>query len=206
MFLKRLSVGQLAVNCYIVADEDSKEAVIIDPGSAAERILKVVKENELKVKYIINTHGHADHISANQEILTETGAKLLIHQDDIEFLQNSELNLSPLIGQGEELASIKADRALEEGDSIKCGKLNFTVIHTPGHTPGSICLKLEQILFSGDTIFANGVGRTDFPGGSYQELRKSLAKILKFKEDLKLCPGHGLESTLDKVRRENAYI
>ncbi|OCL25143.1 MBL fold metallo-hydrolase [Orenia metallireducens] len=207
MFIKRLAVGALSVNCYIVADEESKEAVVIDPGAQAKAILKVINDNNLKVKYVINTHGHNDHIAANSQLLEETDAQLLIHKDDAEFLQNSELNLSFFIGEmGQQLECPKADRLLEDGEEIECGSLVFSVIHTPGHTPGSICLKLENILFTGDTIFARGVGRTDFPMGSYSALRKSIERILEFKEDLKICPGHGPESTLNRARSENSYI
>jgi len=207
MFIKRLSVGALSVNCYVVADEGSKEAVVIDPGSQAQDILKVIDDNDLKVKYVINTHGHNDHIAANPQLLDETGAELLIHQDDAEFLQNSELNLSFFIGEmGQQLECPKADRLLADGEEIECGSLVFSVIHTPGHTPGSICLKLDDTLFTGDTIFARGVGRTDFPMGSYSALRDSIAKILDFEEDLKICPGHGPESTLNRARSENSYI
>ncbi|WP_018247737.1 MBL fold metallo-hydrolase [Orenia marismortui] len=206
MFIKRLSVGSLAVNCYIVANE-KKEAVIIDPGSQAEDILKIINEHDLNVKYIINTHGHNDHIAANPKLLESTGAELLIHSQDSEFLQNPELNLSFFIGEmGQELKCPNADRLLEDGDTIEIGDLEFKVIHTPGHTPGSICMKLGNILFTGDTIFATGVGRTDFPKGSYQSLRESITKILEFEEDLKICPGHGAETTLNRARKENSYL
>ncbi|WP_408954821.1 MBL fold metallo-hydrolase [Natroniella sp. ANB-PHB2] len=207
MFIKRLSVSSLDVNCYIVADEGTKEAVVIDPGAEANKILEVVNNNELQVRYVINTHGHSDHIGANLDIIEATGAELLIHQDDAEFLRDPELNLSCFIGQlGKELESPPADRLLREGEQIKVGNLIFKVIHTPGHTPGSMCLRLEDILFSGDTLFAMGVGRVDLPRSSHQALKNSLTKILAVEDNLKLYPGHGPSSTLEEAKVKNSYI
>ncbi|MCK8815978.1 MBL fold metallo-hydrolase [Natroniella sulfidigena] len=207
MFTKRLSVGNLDVNCYIVADEETKEAVVIDPGAEANRILEIIDDNDFQVKYVINTHGHSDHIAANSDIIEATKAELLIHEEDAEFLQNSELNLSSFIGLiGQELDCPPADRLLKDGEEIEVGKLTFEVIHTPGHTPGGISLRVDDILFSGDTLFAMGVGRVDLPRSSHQALRDSINKILAIKEDLKLYPGHGPSSTLEQTKKQNSYI
>ncbi|MCK8827563.1 MBL fold metallo-hydrolase [Natroniella acetigena] len=207
MFIKGLTVSNLDVNCYIVADEETKEAVVIDPGAEGDRILEVVNTNDLQVKYVINTHGHSDHIGANLDIIEATDAELLIHQDDVEFLQNPDLNLSFFIGQaGKELESPSANRLLQEGERIEVGNLTFEVLHTPGHTPGSICLRLDDNLFSGDTLFAMGIGRVDLPQGSHQALKRSLTKILAIEDDLKLYPGHGPSSTLEEAKEKNSYI
>ncbi len=207
MFIKRLSVGQLTANCYIVADESSKEAVVIDPGAEGDRILSVINENDLEVKYVFNTHGHIDHIAANSDLLEETNAQLLIHKDDAEFLQNPELNLASFIGgAGSEIELPQADKLLEDGDKIKCGDLVFEIIHTPGHTPGGICLKVNNLLFSGDTLFSLGIGRTDFPLGSQQKLKESINKIVILEDDVEVYPGHGERATLAQIKRKNPYI
>lgn len=206
MFIDKLSVGELAVNCYIIWD-NNKETLVIDPGAEGERIVEFIKEKGLRLNYIVNTHGHNDHIAAIPTLLKSFDAQLLIHKEDSEFLQNPELNLSFFIGEmGESLDCPEADRLLEEGDRVECGDITLEVIHTPGHTPGGICLKLGDNLFTGDTLFATGVGRTDFPKGSYSQLRDSLDKILKLRDNLIVYPGHGPKSTLKRIKAENSYI
>ncbi|GAB6100323.1 MBL fold metallo-hydrolase [Halanaerocella petrolearia] len=207
MIVKRLVVGQLDVNCYLVADEKTDKVIVIDPGAQASQILQMIKEKEWQLEYIINTHGHADHIAANKELLTETEAELLIHQADSDFLQNSELNLSAYIGNpSQKIKSPQADNLLVEGDLIESGNLTFEVIHTPGHTPGSISLKSAEGLFSGDTVFARGVGRTDFPHGSSKDLKISVNKLVSLPPELKLYPGHGPTYTLEEVKSNNPYL
>ncbi len=206
MFVKRLAVGQLGANCYIVADESSKEAVVIDPGAEGGRILDSIKDNNFKLKYVINTHGHVDHIGANLKLLEETDAKLLIHKDDEDYLQNPNLNLAAFVGGLNKQEFGKADLLLEDGSKIECGKLLLEVIHTPGHTPGGITLKVEDGLFTGDTVFALGVGRTDFPNGSMQQLKESINRLLKFDSDLKVYPGHGGTTTIARLKTSNPYL
>ncbi|WP_027339706.1 MBL fold metallo-hydrolase [Halonatronum saccharophilum] len=206
MFIEKLSVGELAVNCYIIWDENN-ETLVIDPGAEGKRIVEFIKSKDLNLKYIINTHGHNDHIAANPTLLKVFDAQLLIHKDDAEFLQNPELNLSFFIGEmGKQLECPEADKLLKEGDILECGKLSLKVIHTPGHTPGGVCLRMGDNLFTGDTLFATGIGRTDFPKGSYSQLRESLDKILLMEDHLTIYPGHGSESTLKRVKAENSYI
>ncbi|GAB6138287.1 MBL fold metallo-hydrolase [Halanaerobaculum tunisiense] len=207
MLVKRIVVGNLKVNCYLVVAEETNQALVIDPGSEADKILTAIADQGCQVEYVVNTHGHADHIAANEELLAATGAQLLIHETDSNFLQDSDLNLSSSLGDPrEEVVSPPADRLLTAGDKIKCGALTLEVIYTPGHTPGGICLKTDQELFSGDTIFSQGVGRTDLPHGALEDLQTSLDKIAKLPEDLKLYPGHGPTSTLKKVKRSNPYL
>lgn len=205
MFIERLVVGNMDANSYIVAAEDTNEALVIDPGGSVEKILNLLKEHDLNVKYIVNTHGHIDHIAANEKLLAETNAQLLIHEADANFLEEPELNLSAFMG-AENVISPTADRLLKSGEKINCGEINLEVLHTPGHTKGSICLLGEEVLLSGDTLFARGVGRTDFPTGSRQELNESLSKIMELDLKLRIYPGHGPTATLAEVKENNPYL
>ena len=205
MFIERLLVGNMEANSYIVADEDTKEAVVIDPGGSAEKILNVLEQNNLNVKHVINTHGHVDHIAANEKIMAETEAQLLIHEADADFLQEPELNLSSFMG-AQNIISPAADKTLQAGSQIDCGAINLEVLHTPGHTKGSICLLGDNLLFSGDTLFSRGVGRTDLPTGSRQQLNQSLTQLLELSAELKIYPGHGPATTLAELKEINPYI
>ena len=204
MFLKRFIVGQLDTNCYLIACEESKKAAIIDPGSKEEieEILNVLKKNDFILKYIINTHGHNDHIGGNGELKLNTSAKLLIHELDAEMLMDANKNLSFFLG--EEVISPPADQFLKEGDEISFGLIRLRIIHTPGHTAGGICLISSDVVFTGDTLFTQGIGRTDLPGGSYNDIQKSIQdKLFKLDNCKKIYPGHGPSSTIGKEK--NAY-
>ena len=207
MFLKRLVVGVLETNCYLIGCKSSKKAAVIDPGGEEEvdLILNLLQENNLDLKYIINTHGHIDHIAGNKALKAKTKALLLIHKLDAHMLIDTNKNFS--IFMGKEIYSPPADRFLEERDEIILGSLKLTVIHTPGHTSGGICLILNNIVFTGDTLFAGGVGRTDLPGGSYQDLQKSIKeKLLNLNNGKIIYPGHGPNSTIGEERRTNPYL
>lgn len=205
MKIIQLEVGNLGTNCYIVYCLQTLAAAVIDPGGNASEILTMLRRENLKVEYIINTHGHADHIQANAPIKKETGAAILIHRDDAEMLTSANKNLSAFIGGG--ITSQPADRLLADGDTISLGAIEFTVLHTPGHTPGGICLKTDNILFSGDTLFAESIGRTDFPGGSYRDLITSVqTKLMGMDDDTKVLPGHGPETTIGWERKYNPFI
>lgn len=172
MQIKRLVVGDLMTNCYLLIS--GNELAIIDPGGEAERILEEIKKTKAKPKYIINTHCHPDHILANEKLKEETGADILIHENEKNFI------------------SFEVDRFLKEGDEIKVGNGVLKVIHTPGHSPGSICLAGKTFLFSGDTIFKHGYGRTDIPAASLKDLEKSLERLSKLlKPGIMVYPGHG---------------
>ncbi len=172
MKIKLLVVGPLLTNCYLVVSEN--ELLIIDPGGGEEKILKEITETRARVKYIINTHGHPDHVFANQDIRKETGAKILIHEAEKDFI------------------NFGADRFLKDGDEIKIGDSVLKVLHTPGHTKGSICLLAGDFVFTGDTLFKDGYGRTDLPGGCQEDLEKSLEKLKKIlKPGIAVYPGHG---------------
>ncbi len=206
MFLHGMVVGSIATNCYIVGCEKTKEAAVIDPGEEGEKILAVLNEVGYKAKQIINTHGHMDHISANGMIKSETGAQLVIHKDDADYLTNASKNLSGLMGQNN--TGPAADRLLEDGDTIKIGDtITLTVIHTPGHTPGGICLAAEDVIFTGDTVFAGSIGRTDLPGGSYETIIDAIKeKLLILEGDYTLYPGHGPASTLKEEKLSNPFF
>ncbi len=203
MKIEQLVVGDLGVNCYIVSCERTKEAAVIDPGANAKAILD--KIGDLKVIAIINTHGHADHISANKKIKDATHADILIHRDDAQMLLESRLNLSVFLG--ESIESYPADRILNSGDTVNIGDIILKVIHTPGHTKGGICLYTDGILFSGDTLFAESIGRTDFPGGSMQGLIHSVTeKLLNLPDDTRVLPGHGPSTTIGWERMHNQFL
>lgn len=205
MNLNILTVGDLETNCYLLVDEATQQAAVIDPGDEADRILKAQQDLHAKLIYIINTHGHGDHIGANSAIAQATGAKIIIHRADAPKLNNPYLNLSSNFGWG--ITSPPADRILEDKDTIQLGKLEIEVIHTPGHTEGGITLKVNQVLFTGDTLFASGIGRTDLPGGSYQRLISSIkTRLLIFPDETAIYPGHGESSTIGRERRENPFI
>jgi len=207
MFFKKLVVGLLETNCYLIGCKNSRKAAVIDPGGEedVDLILNLLQENNFDLKYIINTHGHADHIAGNKALKANTKALLLIHRLDALMLIDANKNLS--IFEGKEICSSPADRFLEEGDKIILGLLKLTVFHTPGHTPGGISLALNNIVFTGDTLFAGGVGRTDLPDGSYQDLQKSIKeKLLILDDDKIIYPGHGPSSTIGEERRTNPYI
>jgi len=207
MFIKRLVVGVLETNCYLISCKKTKIAAVIDPGGEDEvdLILNLLQKNNFDLKYIINTHGHIDHIAGNKTLKAKTEALLLIHRLDADMLVNANKNFSSFMGK--EICSPHADKLLEEGDEISLGTLNLIVIHTPGHTLGGISLVSNNIVFTGDTLFAGGIGRTDLPGGSYQDLIKSIKeKLLILGDDKIIYPGHGPDSTIGEERRTNPYL
>ena len=205
VMIEKLTVGQMATNCYIVSCDD-KSATIIDPGSDADLISTHIKKRKLNVRYIINTHGHYDHIGANHiKHMIGNNVLLGIHKSDEEYLKTPELNLSTLVGI--DYVSDSPDFFLQENQVIHLTKkIFFSVIHTPGHTPGSVCLKLENYLFSGDLLFCGGVGRTDLPGGNENLLSKSLHTILELDKNILVLPGHGPETTIGNEIETNPFL
>lgn len=205
MILKMLTVGPLQTNCYILGDEKSKEAVVIDPGGNFEEIEKQLMRLRLKVKYIILTHGHFDHTGALAQLKKTTGAEILIHSADAFMLSKDNRGQPFLLESGDEPCS--ADRTLKEGDKIQFGENILEVLHTPGHTPGGISLVIDKMIFTGDTVFCGSVGRTDLPGGSYRKLMDSIkTKLLSKYDDYVIYPGHGPESTIGEERRDNPFL
>jgi glyoxylase-like metal-dependent hydrolase (beta-lactamase superfamily II) len=203
LILQKLVLGELMTNCYIVGSEGTKEGMVIDPADDAAAILKAVKALGLKIKYIVLTHSHPDHFAALAELKQATNAEVLAHQKDAEILE-----LPPIAFMGATFPQPPpADRRLEDADTITLGELVFKVIHTPGHSPGSICLLTDGVLFSGDTLFNYGVGRYDLPGGSLEKLMDSLhRKVLTLPNGTKIYPGHGPETTIGNEKRSNPFL
>ena len=204
MILKKLVVGPFASNCYLVGSESSKEGMIIDPGDEAEVILSNVKDLELEIRSIVLTHGHIDHIGALKEVKEATGAEVAIHTDEADSLQSQPL--STLLGISYPTPP-PPDRSLKDGDSIDIGDLHFGILHTPGHSPGGICLLGEGVVFSGDTLFNFGIGRTDLPGGSHSQLMNSIhTKLMVLPDNTTVYPGHGPDTTIGTERRGNPFL
>jgi hydroxyacylglutathione hydrolase len=205
MVLIRLIVGPLQVNCFILADEMTREAVVIDPGDDAGDILKIIKEKGLKVKYIVNTHAHFDHVGANKAIKDATGAALLIHNSDEPVLASASRH-SAAFGM-KPVSSPPADRYVKHGEVITAGEVSLTVLHTPGHSPGGICLLEQGMVFTGDALFAGSIGRTDLPGGDLLTLLRSIkTNLMTLPDDTKVFPGHGPASTIGDERKENPFL
>ena len=183
MIIKTIKVGSLQTNCYVIVDEKTGEAVVIDPGDEAAKILPAVEG--LKVRHIIVTHGHPDHFGAIDEVKKATGAPLLMHGGDEWFLV--------------------PDRVLKEGDEIRFGELSLKVMHTPGHSPGGICLYREGHLFSGDTLFAEAHGRVDIPGASAAAMRESLKRLSRLPDDTIVYPGHDETTTIQREKERGTF-
>lgn len=198
-----LTVGPLQANCFILYDTDTKETIVVDPGDEPDRIIDFINDRKLKVKYILCTHAHFDHVGAVPELKEHTGALLLIHEEELE-IYNAAKDMAAFFGY--DISELPPpDRTLKEGDELRIGRKSFTVLHTPGHSPGGICLFGNGLVVTGDTLFAGSVGRTDFHGGSLSKLRKSFQRLMSLPEDTVVLPGHGPTSTIGRERRENFF-
>jgi len=189
MIIKMFTFGMYLTNCYVVGCEETKEAIVIDPGfdrdREAEEVLRFIEQNGFNVKYIINTHGHADHTAGNGIVKKATGAHILIHEND----------------------AITADRTLRDGDVIQVGCVKFVVLHTPGHSKGGISLLGEKVVFTGDTLFAGSIGRTDLPGASFGEIMRSIkTKLVTLPDRFKAYPGHGPPTTIGEEKKHNPFL
>jgi hydroxyacylglutathione hydrolase len=205
VIIKTLAVGPIMANCYIVGCENTKEAVVIDPGDEADKILMALAESQLTVKYIINTHGHFDHVGANKKMKEATGAEILIHTADAEMLEQISI-ASQAFGMSVE-NSPPADRTIDEEDQITFGDITFNVIHTPGHSLGGISLSTDGVVFVGDSLFYGSIGRTDFPGGDYNTLISSIKnKLFPLGDDVVVYTGHGPETTIGQEKRMNPFL
>lgn len=203
--IKNIEVGPLSVNCYIVICDKTREGVVIDPGGDETEILAVLKQNAVTVRYILNTHGHFDHVGGNDALKKATGAPVLIHAAD-----------APLLGKAAEHGAAfglsvgaqgGADGPLDDGMVLKVGDISLTVLHTPGHTRGGVCFLGDGFVVTGDTLFAGSVGRTDFEGGNFGQLIRSIkSKLLPLSEATKVLPGHGPESTIGYEKRLNPFL
>ncbi|MCL6450915.1 MAG: MBL fold metallo-hydrolase [Acetobacteraceae bacterium] len=204
MIVRSVTVGPFGANCYLLACPQTGEAALIDPGGDPVAIMGLVARTGARVRFIINTHAHVDHVGANADVKRLTGASILIHEADAPLLTNPVRNLSLLSPVTSRPAS--ADRTLSDGEEIEVGTLRLKVLHTPGHTPGGICLHVGGLLFSGDTLFAGSVGRTDFPGGSMERLLESIrVKLSPLDDATRVLPGHGPATTIGAERSRNPY-
>lgn len=203
MFLKRIPTGMFGSNCYILGDDG--EGAVIDPGVDTGEIMRVVDEAGLAVKYIILTHAHIDHICSVDELRDRTGAKVLVHEADAPSLPDSRLNGSAMFSSRR--AFREADVLLKDGDSVNLGGLKLQIIHTPGHTPGGICIKVENIVFTGDTLFRMSIGRTDLGNGDHDTLIRSITgKLFNLEDDTVVYPGHGPSSTIGYEKMRNPFV
>ena len=209
MIIKMFTFGMYFTNCYVVGCEETKEAMVIDPGFDKDRevkeILTFIKQSGLHVKYIVNTHGHADHTAGNGIIKKATGALILIHEDDAIMLTSAAKTLSKVFGL--HTSSPPADKTLRDGNVIQVGHSKFVVLHTPGHSKGGISLLGENLVFTGDTLFAGSIGRTDFPGASFEEIMQSIkTKLTSLPDHFKVYPGHGPTTSISEEKRHNPFL
>ncbi|MFH1442065.1 MAG: MBL fold metallo-hydrolase [Candidatus Omnitrophota bacterium] len=205
MILEKITVGSLEVNCYVLASQESKKAIVIDPGSQKNKILSVLEKHNLEPAFVINTHGHYDHIGCDDDF----GVPVYAHREDVKLLRDQNLNLSAFFSKGYTVGS--EIRALEDKELISLDDIELEVIHTPGHTPGGICLLMKKpvnnILFSGDTLFFESVGRTDFAQGAAEELIEAIKnKILVLPVDVTVYPGHGPDTSIGHEKEYNPFV
>ncbi len=205
MYLDKYICGFGPTNTYVIGDEKEKVAAIIDPAEFREKILEDLKRHGLILKYILITHGHCDHIGAVKEFKELTGAEIVIHQGDVEMLKDSRINMSANYPMEE--ISFSPDKIVKDGDVIDLGGLEVKVIHTPGHTKGGVCFHVKGKLFSGDTLFAGSIGRTDLYGGSTNTLINSIkSKLMDLDGNTKVFPGHGESTNIKTEKRINPFI
>jgi glyoxylase-like metal-dependent hydrolase (beta-lactamase superfamily II) len=209
MVVKQYEVGNFAVFCYLIGDEETQEGLFIDPADDAKKLLSEAKSQGInKINYIVNTHSHVDHIMGNAEMVKKTGAKIIIHQEDASALVRTSTDLLEMFGAA---ASPPADIQVKDGEIIQVGNVILKVLHTPGHSPGGMSLHLDGMVFTGDTLFVGSVGRTDFPGSSWDVLENSIRKKLYvLPGETVVFPGHNYgstpTSTIQYERRHNPFV
>lgn len=203
MEYQRFILGDLSTNCYLVWSDG--DAGVIDPGGPVKELVRLIRERSLSLKWIVNTHGHADHIAGNAELRREFGVPLLIHAADRQMLSSPEANLSTMMGNS--IVSPDADRTLRHGDRLILGSEQLTVLETPGHTRGGISLVAPGLVFSGDALFLESIGRTDFPGGDRRQLVNSIrAHLLTLPPETVVLPGHDAPTSIGHEARFNPYL
>lgn len=204
MLIKGLVVGPLQANSYLVACEETKEGIVIDPGGDTPLILSQIHALGLDIAYIVNTHGHIDHVAANRSLKEATGAPIAIHSLDAPWLTSSQGGLALILGA---TPGPPADILLEEGDEVRFGHISLKILHTPGHTSGGISLLGGEVIFTGDTLFNMGIGRTDLPGGDFKTLIESIkTKLFALPEETVVYPGHGPTTTIGREKRTNPFV
>lgn len=209
MKIVQTAVGDMVVFCYLVYDESSGEGIMIDPAGDELRLIRLIQEHGVKLRYIVNTHGHPDHTEANEALKKATGAQVVMHALDDEYFQRPEVKV--MVGSMGFETAPPADVRVQDGDELSFGNITMKFLHTPGHTPGACCILIGGNLFTGDTLFVGAVGRTDLPGGSFEQLIQSLKeKILPLPPDTIVWPGHDYgdqpRSTVQHEAETNPYI
>ncbi|MBZ5616665.1 MAG: MBL fold metallo-hydrolase [Acidobacteriia bacterium] len=207
MIHKILPVGPLQCNCSVIGDETTREAMVIDPGDDIEDVLAIVRRYQLEVKQIVITHAHIDHVGGAMKLRAQTGAPILLNQNDYALLKMLDVQASWLGMAPPGKVAIEANIA--DGETLQTGGLTANVLHTPGHTEGSVCLYFpaEKLLISGDTLFARSIGRTDLPGGSFEKIIRSLHdRVLTLPDETVVIPGHGPRTTIGEEREENPFL
>lgn len=205
MIFHRLEVGVFGVNAYILGDEESKEAVVIDPGGSSDEISSLLRKEKLTLQAILLTHAHGDHIGGIAGLVKDWETPVFVHKKDLYILQDADLNYSSKLPMN--AVNFNDAKVLKHGDLLKYGKLEIKVIHTPGHSPGGVTFQVEDHLFTGDTLFKGSIGRTDLEGGSQKQLINSIKeKLLLLKNDHKVYPGHGPETSLDEEQKNNPFL
>jgi len=207
MIVKMLVVGPFATNCYIVGSSSTKQGMIIDPGAEAETILGTVQQMGLSIYLIVITHAHMDHVGALHSVKEKTNAAFAVHEDEKGFVLSAPMRMLTSLGVTPFKSPPKADRLLKDGDCIDISDLHFEVLYTPGHSSGGISLSGHGVVFSGDTLFNFGIGRTDFPGCSHERLMKSIReKLMVLPDETIVYPGHGPPTTIGDERRGNPFL
>lgn len=205
MILESLPTGPLEVNCYILGCEKTRKAVVVDPGGNVEQILALLQRLELNLDLVINTHGHFDHVGGNRQLLESSGVELMLHEADQQLLGLAAEHAS-LYGLQAEL-SPEPQKLLQGGEVVTVGELQIKVLHTPGHTPGGICLLVEDQVIVGDTLFAGSIGRTDLPGGNHQQLIDSIREqLLPLPDETVAHPGHGPATSIGREKLYNPFL
>ncbi|WP_455539951.1 MBL fold metallo-hydrolase [Terrisporobacter sp.] len=204
MILEKIVENRMGENTYVVGEENTKKCIVVDPGANFVDIMSFVKKNNLNIEYIVLTHGHGDHITNVLKLKEATNAKVVAHEEEKEILLDKRKNLSASLPSN--TVELDADIYVKDNDTLKVGDMKLKFIHTPGHTPGSMCIKIGKHMITGDTLFAGSIGRTDFYGGDYKKMEKSLKRLKNQDDDITIYPGHGPNSNLKIEKETNPFM